>query len=402
MIDMKKTIALLMAVLLLFTLASCKSDEQPSTDNSSSTTDTVAFTAPESYATVLLVTINPEFKLYLDEQGSVLAVEPVNSDAKSMAKDVENIKGDLETVIQEIVAAADKSGFVKENATVDFQVAVVKDDTVNTDVIVNTVKDTADKALADLEKPIEVKVSVAEDVLVQTTASVEQTSSVESVASVASTASHASSHQASAVKPQSTASQAHKHSFSAATCTEPKKCSCGATEGKAFGHKYANGVCTVCGAKDPNFVSYTSFKNKTGRWKLQYVSGTSLYTISMTLHDSANYENGIGAGYDIGDLVDGLPEDMKADIQNNYENYKDSIVTYQGKQYFVGRGSGDDLASVKEDGTTVTITDLRGAKLVLKRTAENTMTVQSADNSFVYLEDDAKIPAGAVCTFQAK
>ena len=62
---MKKIFALLMAVLLLFTLAACKSNEKPSTDNSISTTDTVVFTAPENYATVLLVTINPEFKLTL-------------------------------------------------------------------------------------------------------------------------------------------------------------------------------------------------------------------------------------------------------------------------------------------------------------------------------------------------
>lgn len=140
-----------MAVSLLFSLAACKSNEGPSNDNSTSTTDPVAFTAPENYATVLLVTINPEFKLYLDEKGAVLAVEPVNSDAKSIVNDIENSKGDLETVIQAIVAAADKGGFVKENATVNFQVTMVKDDTINTDEILNTVKETATKAFADTE-----------------------------------------------------------------------------------------------------------------------------------------------------------------------------------------------------------------------------------------------------------
>ena len=43
----------------------------------------------------------------------------------------------------------------------------------------------------------------------------------------------------------------HKHVFSDATCTEPKKCSCGATTGKALGHKFnSNGVCTRCGLVD--------------------------------------------------------------------------------------------------------------------------------------------------------
>ena len=379
---MKKVFALFMAVSLLFSLAACKSNEGPSNDNSTSTTDPVAFTAPENYATVLLVTINPEFKLYLDEKGAVLAVEPVNSDAKSIVNDIENSKGDLETVIHAIVAAADKGGFVKENATVNFQVTMVKDDTINTDEILNTVKETATKAFADTEKTIEVHVAVAEDVLKETGSSNEETSSTDMTTSTVS---------------QSTASQTHVHSYAPATCTEPKKCSCGATEGKALGHNYSNGVCTVCGAKDPNFVSYTLVKNKTGIWNLKFLVGKTLYNINLTLYSSAEY--GLSTQYDIGSLFDELPEDMKANI---LKNYKDSIITYEGIQYCFLKGDGDNITSLKEDGTTVTITDSRGAKLVLTRTAENTMTVKSSDNSFAYIDDGVKIPVGAVFTFKAE
>ncbi len=382
---MKKIFALLMAVSLLFTLAACKSNEKLSSDSSSSTTDTVAFTAPENYATVLLVTINPEFKLYLDEQGSVLAVEPVNSDAKSMANDVENIKGDLETVIHDIVLAADKGGFVKENATVNFQVTMVKDGTINTDDILNIAKEATNKVFVDSEKTIDVNVSVAEDALKETVSSNGETSSTNITTSTES---------------QTTASQTHKHSYSAATCTEPKKCSCGATEGKALGHKYSNGTCTVCGAKDPDFVSYTSVKNKTGSWKTQFLVGKELYDINLTLYSSAEY--GIGAGYNIGSLFDELPEDKKADLLKNPE---DSIITYEGIQYGFVTGDGENLASLEEDGTTVTLMDTDGAKFVLTRTAENTMTVQSCDNSFAfldYLDEGVKIPVGAVFTFKAE
>ncbi len=35
----------------------------------------------------------------------------------------------------------------------------------------------------------------------------------------------------------------HTHSFSNATCTEPKKCSCGATDGVALGHKWNEATC---------------------------------------------------------------------------------------------------------------------------------------------------------------
>ena len=71
----------------------------------------------------------------------------------------------------------------------------------------------------------------------------------------------------------------HTHSFNSATCTTPKTCSCGATEGSAnghnwkdatcsdpktctvcgttsgltAGHNFSNGKCTTCGKADPDY-----------------------------------------------------------------------------------------------------------------------------------------------------
>ena len=71
----------------------------------------------------------------------------------------------------------------------------------------------------------------------------------------------------------------HPHTFHAATCTAPKTCSCGATEGEAnghnwkdatcsdpktctvcgttsgltAGHNFSNGKCTTCGKADPDY-----------------------------------------------------------------------------------------------------------------------------------------------------
>ena len=48
----------------------------------------------------------------------------------------------------------------------------------------------------------------------------------------------------------------HAHVFSVATCTAPKTCDCGATDGKASGHNWKNATCTepktckVCGVTD--------------------------------------------------------------------------------------------------------------------------------------------------------
>ena len=46
---------------------------------------------------------------------------------------------------------------------------------------------------------------------------------------------------------------AHEHTFADATCTAPKTCACGETEGAALGHTFVDGTC-ACGAADPNYV----------------------------------------------------------------------------------------------------------------------------------------------------
>ena len=45
----------------------------------------------------------------------------------------------------------------------------------------------------------------------------------------------------------STINATHIHSYSAATCTSPAKCSCGVTSGRALGHNYSNATCTTPG-----------------------------------------------------------------------------------------------------------------------------------------------------------
>ena len=52
--------------------------------------------------------------------------------------------------------------------------------------------------------------------------------------------------------------EANGHSWTSATCSEPKTCSdCGATSGLAAGHNFSNGECTMCGKTDPNYISET-------------------------------------------------------------------------------------------------------------------------------------------------
>ena len=48
-----------------------------------------------------------------------------------------------------------------------------------------------------------------------------------------------------------TAHTAHNHTYTDATCTDPKACSvCGLVASAALGHSYTNGVCSVCGKEE--------------------------------------------------------------------------------------------------------------------------------------------------------
>ena len=113
---MKKLLSLILALALVFTFAAC--GNKGGDESTPSSTD-AEFVKPENYASVLLVTINPQFRLYLDVNGNVLAVEPANDDAKSIASDIKTQTGNIEKVIENIVTATKNGGFVKADATVN-------------------------------------------------------------------------------------------------------------------------------------------------------------------------------------------------------------------------------------------------------------------------------------------
>ena len=86
---MKKFISLILVLVLVFTLSACNSKNTASDTDTSTPISSETFVKPENYASVLLVSINPQFKLYLDENNNVLAVEPINEDAKSFSKSID-------------------------------------------------------------------------------------------------------------------------------------------------------------------------------------------------------------------------------------------------------------------------------------------------------------------------
>lgn len=62
----------------------------------------------------------------------------------------------------------------------------------------------------------------------------------------------------------------HTHNFNPATCTTPKTCSCGATEGEANGHSWKEATysspktCTVCGSTEGNPLDVPGKENYHG------------------------------------------------------------------------------------------------------------------------------------------
>lgn len=261
---MKKLLSLLCVIALFFTLCACnKRAENLSTGNfESSVTETADYKTPENYAAVILLKINPEFELYLDAANNVLSIKPLNDDAKTFANEIAgwtDIK--LESVIEKIITAANTKGFITSDAkTISISVSEIKDTNIKADDILtaaeNAVKDTAAK--------------------LKLTITVNTANNTDTVTAQTSSKPAATNSKVGQTNTSSKADVSHKHTYSNATCTEAAKCSCGATSGKAVGHKwvaatckapktcsvckitqgskgahsYKDGQCTVCGAKN--------------------------------------------------------------------------------------------------------------------------------------------------------
>lgn len=345
---MKKFLALILVVVLTVCLVGCSNQK---------------FQPPENYKTVVFVSINPQFKLYLDENNVVLAAEPLNKDAKSLGELEVNV-GFIE-VLQNIIKFSNEKGLVKENAKVE----VVVLDTIlpeKTEYILEI----AENAVAEIAK--ELKITV--------TAVTEYTNTLPPINA------DNSQSEVSSNPEESEGDSSHTHKFNDATCTKPATCSCGETTGKALGHAYQNGVCIRCKEKEPT-TTFTLLHNKVGTWRFKYVSGGLYHSATMKIHTGPDHW---GISVSIGDPLSSLPEEVQ-------ENVKPDCVVFGGEYYYVAKGDSGKITSVSESGTKqVIVRDLNGKQLTLLRTNENTMSVVSCDASFMGL---GHVPSGTVMTF---
>lgn len=375
---MKKLLSILSAVLIVLSFAACGK-----ADNASSEPDnnvTTAFVKPANYATVLLVTINPQFRLYLDADGNVLAIEPVNKDAEDIQKNITFEHEGYEKVIESIITTANENGFIKEDATVKFE--IIEDKLIEADTSsdgsssgtegsasaetgnTSSITEEKEKLAAKHNAEILTKAQAAADntaknlnIKIDVKVEIKNESGNSEIISSSSAAESSKTDSDEAVP-------VHTHSFSAATCTQPKKCSCGAAEGNALGHSYKDGVCTRCKAKDPNYI--TPITEKAGEWTLTKLSGGTLNQVYIKAYKMSGFSFAKCEAWD----------SLSNEIKNNAN--QDDIITYNGVKYLVMIADGFDL-TITEDNKTVTVTD-DSIKLVLSRTDDNTLKVTVAEN----------------------
>ena len=161
---------------------------------------------------------------------------------------------------------------------------IPEDNTENTEITAETSDESSDPDTTDTEETTEETEEISSEE--ETTSEPETTKEPETTAAPETTAETTTASTTAAITERVT-EPVHTHSFSAATCTKPKTCSCGATEGNAAGHNwkaatcttpkkctvcgetsgsvtahgYSNGTCTVCGANDPNYVTISYVLN---------------------------------------------------------------------------------------------------------------------------------------------
>ena len=353
----RKLYLLLLAFVLVFSGCGKEKDTlvKDTTSKSSEQKETTDFEKPEDYTTVMLVKINPEFNLYLDAEGNTLAVEPLNDDAKSIVKDFDTTEKDYQKVINNIITSANEKGFVKEDAHISISVTENKTDEVNVDDILSNVNETATQTATSLSVAVKIETSNAVQIPSDisepsnTTESDNSTKSIATSKPVEQSKPATTSKSAEQSKSTTTNKTKHTHTYSKATCVQPKKCSCGAIEGSALGHTWNSAtcktpkICVVC-----NITEGEVGKHQYSDGKCVFCDKIEIINPKNGLKEKANYfhEKAYGDGHYM--LTVYQFNNFDLEIRNEpwgvYSTNKEwaesnNTITYNGKKYYpVGYG----------------------------------------------------------------
>ncbi len=180
-------------------------------------------------------------------------------------------------------------------------------------------------------------------------------------------------------KPTSTTNQpTHTHSYSNATCTSPKKCSCGATAGTALGHQFSSATCTSpqicsrCGATSGNALGHSySVANCTSPKSCTRCGQTSGSALG---HNYVNNKCSRCGKVDPDSLPIGLDKAYLIDSQ--HYQYKSGIFTDSFGNKYTGVHFYDDLYDSGNGREAYSIFNLSGQYTKL------TGSIVAADNTY--------------------
>ena len=152
---------------------------------------------------------------------------------------------------------------------------------------------------------------------------------------------------------QTTAAPTAKTTAAKVNATAAKNQPAATTKAAACTHTYKDGVCTRCGAKDPQYVSLATLMAKQGGFQTKLIYEKKLYSISLILWTRPHAYVGVAAP------LSSLSEEMQKD-----ENIRQQCINYNGVLYYNGAGNNSNL-TVHVNGESVTVTDEDGASLTL-------------------------------------
>lgn len=152
---------------------------------------------------------------------------------------------------------------------------------------------------------------------------------------------------------QTTAAPTAKTTAAKVNATAAKNQPAATTKATACTHTYKDGVCTRCGAKDPQYVSLATLMAKQGGFQAKLIYEKKLYSISLILWTRPHAYVGVAAP------LSSLSEEMQKD-----ENIRQQCINYNGVLYYNGAGNNSNL-TVHVNGESVTVTDEDGASLTL-------------------------------------
>ena len=160
------------------------------------------------------------------------------------------------------------------------------------------------------------------------------------------------------------------HAYADATCTAPKTCTvCGATDGQALGHSFAQGKCARCGEAQPGYKALTSCGWTTAGLFASGEESEELDVITLWLNGE---DSSVSAGYY--EPIDKLDKDL----QDELLQYPEDLYDFGGKKY-KSKGFGDMRpASYTEQGDTVVVSVLEDeviGTITMVRTAGDQYTV---------------------------